>query len=82
MTSRDGDARAPRQVRMFTTPIQIAFSAKTRNATHGPRARRRRPAGPALSTIGKVFWTEGIELQTAKIMTVGERAEDVFYDHG
>ena len=32
-----------------------------------------------LCDVGKVLMEERIELQAAKIMTVGERAEDVFY---
>jgi [protein-PII] uridylyltransferase len=32
-----------------------------------------------LSEIGKVFLAEQIDVNTAKIMTIGERAEDVFY---
>jgi [protein-PII] uridylyltransferase len=31
-----------------------------------------------LSEIGQVFWDQKVELHGAKIMTVGERAEDVF----
>lgn len=32
-----------------------------------------------LSKVGKVFVDEGIDIYAAKIMTIGERAEDVFY---
>lgn len=32
-----------------------------------------------LSEVGKVFLGERIDVVTAKIMTIGERAEDVFY---
>ncbi|HEV7717067.1 MAG TPA: hypothetical protein VGO53_15830, partial [Steroidobacteraceae bacterium] len=32
-----------------------------------------------LCDIGKVLMEERIEIHAAKIMTVGERAEDVFY---
>ena len=32
-----------------------------------------------LCDVGKVLMEERVELQAAKIMTVGERAEDVFY---
>ena len=32
-----------------------------------------------LAEIGKVFLAEQIDVITAKIMTIGERAEDVFY---
>ena len=40
--------RAPRQVRMFTTPTQITFTDDPRTEPHHPRADRGRPAGPAL----------------------------------
>ena len=32
-----------------------------------------------LSKIGRVFIEQGIDIEAAKIMTIGERAEDVFY---
>jgi [protein-PII] uridylyltransferase len=32
-----------------------------------------------LSTIGQVFIEQGIDIEAAKIVTIGERAEDVFY---
>jgi [protein-PII] uridylyltransferase len=32
-----------------------------------------------LSEIGRVFLAAQIDVNTAKIMTIGERAEDVFY---
>ena len=32
-----------------------------------------------LSTVGQVFIEQKIDIDTAKILTVGERAEDVFY---
>jgi [protein-PII] uridylyltransferase len=32
-----------------------------------------------LSKVGKVFIEEGVDIEAAKIMTIGERAEDVFY---
>jgi [protein-PII] uridylyltransferase len=32
-----------------------------------------------LSIVGKVFIDLGIDIDAAKIMTIGERAEDVFY---
>jgi [protein-PII] uridylyltransferase len=70
--------RAPRQARMFNTPTQIAVSVDERNnrsvleLTAGDRP-------GLLCDVGKVLLEERIELHTAKIMTVGERAEDVFY---
>jgi [protein-PII] uridylyltransferase len=70
--------RAPRQARMFNTPTQIALSIDERNhrsvleLTAGDRP-------GLLCDVGKVLMQEGVELHAAKIMTVGERAEDVLY---
>ena len=70
--------RAPRQVRMFTTPTQIAFSDDERNRrTVLELVASDRPG--LLSELGKVFTKEKIGLRGARIVTVGERAEDVFY---
>jgi [protein-PII] uridylyltransferase len=70
--------RAPRQARMFNTPTQIALSVDERNG----RSVLELTAGDRpglLCDVGKVLMQEGVELHAAKIMTVGERAEDVFY---
>ena len=32
-----------------------------------------------LSDIARIFIEQGIDIETAKILTIGERAEDVFY---
>src|SRR5579872_2452755 len=70
--------RAPRQARMFHTSTLIALSVDERNhrsvleLTAGDRP-------GLLCDVGKVLIEERTELQAAKIMTVGERAEDVFY---
>jgi [protein-PII] uridylyltransferase len=74
--------RAPRQVRMFTTPTHITFTDDpVQNRTILELIAGDRPG--LLSEIGKVFLAERIDVTAAKIMTVGERAEDVFYvtDH-
>ncbi|HEY8266290.1 MAG TPA: [protein-PII] uridylyltransferase [Steroidobacteraceae bacterium] len=69
--------RVPRQVRMFTTPIQVSFSADPdKGRTLVEVVAGDRPG--LLSEIGQVFWDQKVELHGAKIMTVGERAEDVF----
>ena len=69
--------RVPRQVRMFTTPTQVGFSADPdQGRTLVEVVAGDRPG--LLSEIGQVFWDQRVELQGAKIMTVGERAEDVF----
>jgi [protein-PII] uridylyltransferase len=70
--------RAPRQVRMFATPTQISFSEDPlQNRTVLEIIAGDRPG--LLSEIGRVFLAEQIDVVTAKIMTIGERAEDVFY---
>jgi len=70
--------RAPRQVRMFTTPTHTNFSLDTRNnRTILELIAADRPG--LLSEVGKVFKSERVAINGAKIMTVGERAEDVFY---
>ena len=70
--------RSPRQARMFNTPTQIALSVDERNR----RSVLELTAGDRpglLCEVGKVLMAERVELHAAKIMTVGERAEDVFY---
>ncbi len=70
--------RAARQVRMFSTPTQVNFSIDSRNGrTILELVAADRPG--LLSEVGKVFKAERIAIHGAKIMTVGERAEDVFY---
>ncbi|MGH8254519.1 MAG: [protein-PII] uridylyltransferase, partial [Steroidobacteraceae bacterium] len=70
--------RAPRQLRVFRTATQIAITVDERNA----RSVLELVAGDRpglLCDIGKVLWEENVELHAAKIGTMGERAEDVFY---
>jgi [protein-PII] uridylyltransferase len=70
--------RAPRQLRVFKTPTQITISTDERNA----RSVLELVAGDRpglLCEVGKVFWEERIDLHAARIGTMGERAEDVFY---
>jgi [protein-PII] uridylyltransferase len=70
--------RAPRQVRMFSTLTQVNFSLDTRNnRTIVELVAADRPG--LLSEVGKVFKSEQVDIHGAKIVTVGERAEDVFY---
>jgi [protein-PII] uridylyltransferase len=63
---------------MFNTPTQISISIDERNQ----RSVLELTAGDRpglLCDIGKVLVAERVELLAAKILTVGERAEDVFY---
>ena len=70
--------RATRQVRMFTTRTELSFSQDDRNhRTVLELVAGDRPG--LLSEIGQALVREGIELHGARIVTVGERAEDVFY---
>jgi [protein-PII] uridylyltransferase len=70
--------RMPRQARMFTTPTQVNFSEDRDNGrTILEVVAGDRPG--LLSEIGKVLWNQRVDLHGAKIMTVGERAEDVFH---
>jgi [protein-PII] uridylyltransferase len=70
--------RVPRQARMFNTPTQIQLNVDERNR----RSVLELTAGDRpglLSDIGKVLMELNLQLHDAKILTVGERAEDVFY---
>jgi len=70
--------RVPRQARMFRTATQIAVTVDERNR----RSVLELTAGDRpglLCDVGKVLMEERVDLLAAKIMTVGERAEDVFY---
>jgi [protein-PII] uridylyltransferase len=63
---------------MFSTTTQVAFSDdEACRWTILELVAADRPG--LLSEIGKVLWDEAVDLHGAKIMTVGERAEDVFY---
>lgn len=70
--------RAPRQLRSFNTPTRIHFSEDPRNnRTLLELAAADRPG--LLSAIGRELVRADVRLQAAKITTVGERAEDVFF---
>jgi [protein-PII] uridylyltransferase len=68
----------PRQVRMFATEIAVYFDEDIANRrTILEIVAGDRPG--LLSTIGQAFIEFGINIDTAKVLTIGERAEDVFY---
>jgi [protein-PII] uridylyltransferase len=70
--------RAPRQVRMFSTPVQVEISSDATNErTVVELVAGDRPG--LLLQVAKVFEKEDVALQNAKIATIGERAEDVFF---
>jgi len=69
---------APRQVRMFDTKTIVSFDQDVTNGrTIMELVTGDRPG--LLSTVGRVFIEFDINIETAKILTIGERAEDVFY---
>jgi [protein-PII] uridylyltransferase len=70
--------RAPRQVRMFSTTVQVGVSQDPENQrTVMELVTGDRPG--LLFQLGQIFEELGVDLQNAKITTLGERAEDVFF---
>ncbi len=68
----------PRQARMFTTKTTVDFSQSASSDQTVLELRAADRPG-LLSTIGQVFIEQGIDIEAAKIVTIGEKAEDVFY---
>ncbi len=69
---------APRQLKIFNTQTEVSFQQDSRNnRTALTLFSADRPG--LLSKVGYVFQKYGIVIQNAKIGTVGERAEDVFF---
>ncbi len=74
----DVNRRVPARLRHFTTPTTIFFSQDVaRGRTLMELVTADRPG--LLSLIGRVFQRRGILLDAAKIGTLGERAEDMFF---
>jgi [protein-PII] uridylyltransferase len=74
--------RTPRQVKSFSVPTETRMSVNTAmNVSVLEVAAPDRPG--LLARIGKIFVDFNVELQTAKIQTLGERVEDIFFitDH-
>lgn len=74
--------RTPRQLKYFTTPARTKlYNDSNNNVSVLEVICPDRPG--LLAHIGRVFMDMGIELQNAKISTLGERVEDVFFitDH-
>ena len=70
--------RTPRQARYFSMPTQTTMSEDpVRQVTVLEVITPDRPG--LLARIGRIFFDYGIRLQTAKIATLGERVEDVFF---
>jgi [protein-PII] uridylyltransferase len=63
---------------MFTTKTSVQFGENTPDGrTVLDLITADRPG--LLSEVGQAFIEQGIDIEAAKIMTIGERAEDVFY---
>ena len=74
----DVNRRTPQKLKHFNTPTDVSFSHdKVRNRTIMEIVTADRPG--LLSMIGRAFHKRGILLEAAKIGTIGERAEDVFF---
>ena len=70
--------RAPRQVRMFSIPTVVSFALDEKNnRTVIELIAGDRPG--LLCEVGKVLRDKEVAIHTAKIVTLGERAEDIFY---
>ena len=86
LTAAGGDVAAvtralPRRARMFKTRTVVEFvKSPEPGRTVMELVAADRPG--LLSKVGQTFIKQGIDIQTAKIMTIGERAEDVFYITG
>ncbi len=74
----DVNRRMPQRLKHFSTPTHVHFAQDhARNRTILELVTADQPG--LLSIIGRVFQKRGILLNAAKIGTIGERAEDVFY---
>ncbi len=70
--------RTPRQLRLFSMPTMTTFI--TDRSKHQSVLEVITPDRPGLlARIGRIFYRFGIQLQNAKITTLGERVEDVFF---
>ncbi|MEH6568026.1 MAG: [protein-PII] uridylyltransferase [Halioglobus sp.] len=70
--------RTPRQMKSFSTPTETRMSVDDiKNVTVLEVSSPDRPG--LLARIGRIFVDFSLELQAAKIQTLGERVEDVFF---
>lgn len=77
----DVNRRTSQKLKHFDTPTDVSFSLdKVRNRTILELVTADRPG--LLSMIGRIFQKRGLLLDAAKIGTIGERAEDVFFITG
>src|SRR5690606_34410534 len=70
--------RTPRQLKQFATPTRTSIhNSLNGNVTVLEVVSPDRPG--LLATIGRIFMDFGVQLQNAKISTLGERVEDIFF---
>ncbi|WP_435979965.1 [protein-PII] uridylyltransferase [Psychrobacter sp. DM4] len=70
--------RIPRQLRHFEVPTTIGFEFNEASNQHIMSLQTLDQPG-LLSRVGQVFLEQEIEIHAARITTLGERAEDMFY---
>lgn len=70
--------RTPRELKQFATPTRTSiYNDSSATVTVLEVISPDRPG--LLATIGRIFMDFGIQLQNAKISTLGERVEDIFF---
>ena len=70
--------RTPRQIKFFSVPTETSMTVDSARGVNVLAVNT--PDRPGLlARIGRIFFDFGIELQAAKIATLGERVEDVFF---
>ncbi len=70
--------RIPRQLRHFEVPTVISFEFNEASGQHIMSLQTLDQPG-LLARVGQVFLQQEIEVHAARITTLGERAEDMFY---
>lgn len=70
--------RIPRQLKHFNVPTTINFEFNDASAQHILSLQTLDQPG-LLARVGQVFLQQSIEVHAARITTLGERAEDMFY---
>lgn len=70
--------RLPRQLKHFSVPTQVRFEAVAQTGQHILYLTTLDQPS-LLARVGQVFLQHGIEVHAARITTLGERAEDLFY---
>lgn len=76
--SGTGARRTPRQIKLFSIPTETSMSVdEVKNVSVLEVSTPDRPG--LLARLGRIFVSFNVELQAAKIQTLGERVEDVFF---